>query len=281
MPEGPEIHRAARQLHRAVAGKRVREVVFNAEALGQPDLVAVGKELAGLRVESVGARGKAILTRFESGSVIYSHNQLYGVWMVSQDGSVPETRRSLRLALHTEDGPSALLYSASDIEVLDEESVEAHPYIAALGPDALDPQVTEQDLLRRMESKTVQGRQLANLLLDQGFVAGMGNYLRSEVLFRALLHPRARPRDLGQGARETLAESLLTLPRRSLETAGITNEPAWVERLKAEGAKRPVYRFAVFNRDGAPCLRCETSIQREEVGGRRLYLCPTCQRDPR
>ena len=139
--------------------------------------------MCGRKVKRVRPRGKALLTEL-SDLAIYSHNQLYGRWFVVERGEELQTGRQLRLALHTR-RHACLLYSASDIEVLRAGDVESHSFISKLGPDVLDEATTDQTIATRYAEPQFQGRQLGSLLLDQGFLAGLGNYLRSEILFCA------------------------------------------------------------------------------------------------
>ena len=161
---------------------------------------------------AVEPRGKAMLIRFDNGLNIYSHNQLYGKWMVRRARSYPDTNRQLRLALHTAQ-KSALLYSASDIEVLPDEALGAHPFLRRIGPDVLDADVSPSQITQRLQDKAFYRRQLAILLLDQHFLCGLGNYLRSEILFDAGIYPTCRPTDCSLGSLKHLGESAIALPR--------------------------------------------------------------------
>ncbi|MEX1367362.1 MAG: endonuclease VIII, partial [Nannocystaceae bacterium] len=218
MPEGPEIRRAADRVAKAVVGHPLREVTFAFEHL-QP----FEAPLTTSQVTEVGTRGKAMLTRFACGLTVYSHNQLYGRWMIGASDSPPRTGRSLRFAIV---GPrrAARLYSASEIDVIVTDDVDDDPRVARLGPDALDPEVTVEQVAERLRSRTFGGRQLAALLLDQGFVAGLGNYLRSDILLAAKIHPRRRPRELDPDQQRRLADRILVLTRQSYRTGGITND---------------------------------------------------------
>jgi endonuclease-8 len=216
------------------------------------------------------------LTRFSSGLVVYSHNQLYGKWFVCPAGEPPQTRRQLRFAVHTAE-TSALLYSASDIEVLDEVGLETQRYLARLGPDLLSPDVVVADVVERLKSGAFARRQLGHLLLDQGCLAGVGNYLRSEILYRARVHPAQRPCDLSDATLDRLASTALELSRRSFRTGGVTNDAERVARMKKRGKPRSEYRFLVFARAGERCYRCRQTIVRSDVGSRRLFWCPRCQ----
>lgn len=270
MPEGPEIRRAADRIAAAITGQRLAEVRF-----GLPRLRRFEDELTGAWVVGVETRGKALLIAFDPGLTLYAHNQLYGVWYVRRRGELPNTARSLRVALHTET-ESALRYSASDIAVLDADELLRHPYLARLGPDLLDPSLHWRDLARRLRGPAFRKRSLGALYLDQGFLAGLGNYLRSEILFAAGLHPAQRARDMDRKTCNRLARATLEIGWRAY-LGGVTNPEARVAALKAAGQSRRGYRFAVFGRDGLPCHVCGAVIERIEVGGRRLYRCPSCQ----
>lgn len=274
MPEGPEIHRTAAQLHEALARKQLARVEF-----GLADLKPWEKVLTGRRVRSVQARGKALLTHFDGGHTLYSHNQLYGIWHVVANDAWPETNRSLRVLLENKHA-RALLYSASDIQMIATASAAEHPYLSKLGPDLLDPKTTARDIVRRLQQPAFAGRRLGGLLLDQSAAAGMGNYLRSEVLFGVNLHPDARPKELTARTLERLARMMLTLANRSFRTGGVTAPPRWATPKRRSGRPFEDYRFMVFGKSRQPCPRCQTSIMKETISGRRLYRCPNCQPTP-
>ena len=270
MPEGPEIRRAVDRIAKAVAGRTARRVEFAFERLKPHE-----DALSGRRIRAVEARGKAVLVRFAGDRTIYSHNQLYGRWFVRPAGRLPKTRRSLRLAIHTRER-SALLYSASEIEVLADSELDDHPYLARLGPDPLDPALKPTAVARRARERRFRLRSFAALLLDQGFLAGIGNYLRSEILFFAGLHPRRRPADCTQAELARFGRTALTVTRRSYRTGGITNPRRQAAALRRQGLPRREYRHAVFGRDGA-CRACQTPIVKRSLAGRRAYFCPVCQ----
>ncbi len=270
MPEGPEIRRAADALARAVVGQPLTTVFFAFAGLKRHE-----RMLRGRRIEAITPHGKALLTRFDNGWTLYSHNQLYGVWKVVDAGQRPETARLLRVALETP-RRAILLYSASDVALWRNADLRRHPFLRRLGPDVLDPSLTTAAVGARLEETRFSGRSLAALLLDQGFLAGMGNYLRSEVLFEARLAPRRRPRDLDAAERRRLAKALLAVPRRSYRTRGIQRARGMRDDYLTDtpGA----FRFRVFDRAGEACPGCRRAVIREELAGRRLYWCRDCQR---
>ena len=271
MPEGPEIRLAADQVARALVNHPTTGVHFAFERLKPFESILTGR-----RVVAVETRGKAMLTRFDNNLAIYNHNQLYGKWFVCNTGETPDVGRQLRLAIHNHE-KSALLYSASDIEVLTPQEEPHHPFLSRVGPDVLDETVTPATVRKRLLQPEFCNRQLGVLLLDQRFVAGLGNYLRSDILFVAGLHPAMRPSSCSPDALKTLAQAILKLSRQSYRTSGVTNDLNRARKLKGKGVAYDAYRFHVFNREEQPCYVCNTPIVRITVSGRRLYLCPTCQ----
>lgn len=271
MPEGPEIWRAAQELSNVLKDKKVEDISF-----AFPELQEYEPQLENEKIVSVEPRGKAIITSFSNGLAIYSHNQLYGKWYVRERNKKPETNRQLRMAIHN-DGYSAYLFSASDIEILSEDEVDKHDYVKRLGPDVVHPNTTLGEVLSQYESDKYQNRKITTLLLDQGFLSGVGNYLRSEILFYANAYPFHKLKWYSSKTKEQLAKASLDLSRRSFKTKGITNDPEIVEALKRENAKRLEYRHFVYSRTGNRCYKCGTNIEEDKTGGRKVYYCPSCQ----
>lgn len=270
MPEGPEIRRAADRLAEAVVGKPLVSAWF-----AFPALKRHAKSLAGRRILAIEPHGKALLTRFDHGWTLYSHNQLYGVWKVCDAGRRPDTTRSLRVALETSD-KAILLYSASDIAMWRDADLARHPFLSKLGPDVLDPGLDAATVAKRLQDPRFARRRLEGLLLDQGFLAGMGNYLRAEVLFEAGIATGRKPADLSPDERNRLAAALLDVPRRSYRSRGIAPARGMREDYLTDTADG--FRFHVFDREGEPCTRCGAAIVRSTLAGRRMYACAGCQR---
>ncbi|WP_404377729.1 endonuclease VIII [Vreelandella aquamarina] len=274
MPEGPEIRRAADRIEKQIGGKVLDDVWF-----AFPELSSQASSLIGIKVTAVDTRGKAMLIRFANQRVLYSHNQLYGVWKLHAEDKPPNTSRSLRVRLVAE-GKAASLYSASDISLWRVDELAHHPFLARLGPDLLSQQVSADDVKERLLMPAFKRRSLGALLLDQGLVAGLGNYLRSEILFFSQLHPKQRPSDLTDEQLTLLSSHIVDTTRTAYRTAGVTNQEAWIEQAIASGEPRRQWRFSVFERAGLSCHRCGSIIERMMVGSRRLYRCPQCQPAP-
>lgn len=269
MPEGPEIRLAADKVEKALQGQALTEVFFAFEHLQH-----FSEQLVGATVTGLETRGKALLTHTDQGLTIYSHNQLYGRWMVRKTGEFPNTNRQLRLALHNTTH-SAYLFSASDIDVLETANLLLHPFLARIGPDILG--ATKGEIKAQIHDAKFARRRLGHLLLDQAFLAGMGNYLRSEALFVAGLNPLKRPADCSPEELDLLAETVCTLARQSYRHGGITNNLALAKQLKSEGLPRREFRHWVFSREGKACHQCGETVRKISVATRRLYYCDHCQ----
>ena len=275
MPEGPEIRIAADKIAGLLVNRVTTDVKFSFAHLRRYQ-----KYLTGQRILRVDTRGKAILVRFENDWTIYSHNQLYGRWVVDPRGQPPATNRQLRLAIQNRAG-GAFLFSASEIEVMRADALQQHPFLSKLGPDILNEEPDTNLIVSRLNSRQFRNRQLAGLLLDQGFLAGLGNYLRAEILTLARLHPLRKPSQCNPAELLKLAKEIIRITRRSYRTQGITNPPRIVAKLKSEGKiSRADLRFNTYGRKGEPCHYCGNKIKCINAGGRKMYYCPTCQPAP-
>ena len=276
MPEGPEIFRAARALHQAVVNEPIRLV------LSYPMLRSREKALAGVPIVRVRARSKAILTEFADGTVLYSHNQLYGEWRIHAHNEPPATRQ-VRLSIETANA-RAVLYSATDFAWLRAGEEDRHPYIAKLGPEVLSGYVTAKMLAKRLAE--FPRRILADALLDQKVIAGLGNYLRADILFVAGVDPRTRIAQLEQAALLRIANACKRLTARSVKQCGvvrplveyIASHQDKANHGERDGGAYEASRFYVYNREGKPCWACGTTIRRVTLGGRGLFFCEGCQR---
>jgi endonuclease VIII len=280
MPEGPEVKRSADALAKVLQGHRATDVWFCPIAF--PALKGLAKTLRGHTIESIQPRGKALLVAFSNGWTIYSHNQLYGQWQVvrrtgNTQKSPPESHLQTRMILGTSSA-WAVLYSASDISAWRTNEIHQHPYIAKLGVELLARETKVNKVLEKVNEPRFARRTLGAILNDQSFLAGIGNYLRSDILFVARLAPHHRVGDLPPAARRTLAQAALKVTRQSYRTRGVTNDLALAKILKAQGQDFESYRHWVFAREGLPCRMCDTAIERTDVFGRGLFFCCLCQR---
>ena len=276
MPEGPEIFLASRAVHAAVAQQPIELTLLH------PKLKPQARALRGIQVARVYARSKAMLTEFSNGVVLYSHNQLYGEWVVhSKDEAL--LKRQVRLVINTAQH-QVVLYSATDFAWLQAGAEHAHPYIAKLGLEVLDTSVSAAHIAKRLAQ--FPRRVIADALLDQHVLAGLGNYLRADILLVARVNPLGKIGSLTAAQLLRVAKACKQLTQRSVRQAGVTRP--WAKYLSSKAAMAEMNtnlsyeaaRFYAFDREGAPCWDCATPIVRVTQGGRGLFFCPTCQNAP-
>ena len=271
MPEGPEIRLEADQIQDTLGDGLITEIYFKFEHLKVGERILKGARL--LFVQTV---GKGFILHFDCGFSIYGHNQLYGKWKFVN--TIPQTNRELRLLLRT-NGKFALLYSASDIRFLPTEDVPEIPFVKNnSGLDILNLKPELHQIYEHITQKKFINRSLSGLLLDQKFILGMGNYLRSEVLFLANVHPDVKLNELSSEHIKKLADCVKTVMVQAYEHKGVTNDLERVEEMKRKKFLFEDYRFWVFDRENSFCYLCGSKIIRVEKNSRRLYFCPKCQK---
>lgn len=279
MPEGPEVRNAADKIERVLVNKVLTDVHLYYEPLLSSHHLLQGYQL--LKVRTF---GKAFVLYFSSEICIYVHLQLYGVWRMGRNISKKRNasqqgkgkNRSIRMCLKSETH-YVELYSATDISVWSSDVILKHPFIRKLGPDLLSGTYKAHHISRRLNDSKYKRRQIGHVLLDQHFFAGLGNYLRSEILFVSQLHPKRTLGSLSVEERRRLASQIHIIIYRAYDNRGVTTSPEYVEKKKEIGWSKRSYRHYVFGRVNRKCPICDTQIQKINFSGRRLYLCLTCQ----
>ena len=275
MPEGPETLRQVDELSDVLVGKKLTQVYFYHS---QPDEFRA--KLAKSSVKSIEPHGKAIVINFKNELSIYSHNNLYGKWKVlsHEEALKKNPFASLRLSLSTKK-IHACLFSASDIEVIPTNQLSAHPYIKSLGPNCLDKDLDWKNIKNRLTEAKFQKRKIKALLLDQKFVAGIGNYLRNEILFDSGIMPELKVFEISDKKLDNLAKSIISIPKRSYLQSGFTRKKSEYENLLKSHNEPAKLRFYVYGRMNLPCYKCQTKIKRLDSSNQPMYICPVCQSD--
>ena len=271
MPEGPEIRRAADRISKVLIGKEIIESKFYYERIKDKEEIVKNKN-----IKEITTRGKAMLIRFMNDWSMYSHNQLYGRWTVNLNTTKIKSSRALRVVFTT-NKHTVRLWSATDIDLIPTTEENEHSFLKKLGPDVLNESCGFELIEERLTSKSFHKKKASTLMLDQTVFAGLGNYLRSEILFDAKIHPDDRPFDLDKARITQWAKSIKAISHLAYKTGGFTVSKSFAERNKANGEPRKSYRHAVFMRHQYECLNCKSRIERKWYGKRKLDYCPSCQ----
>jgi formamidopyrimidine-DNA glycosylase len=154
---------------------------------------------------------------------------------------------------------------------------DADGILGRLGPEPLAPAFTAAALFKQMQDRS---RQVKPLLLDQAFVAGLGNIYTDEALWEAKIHPCRLADSLAPEEARALHAGIRRVLRRGLKNLG-TSLGTGKANFYSVGRRRGRNRdeLKVFRRTGEPCLRCTTPIQRLVVGQRATHICPECQKE--
>ena len=297
MPEGPEVQRSADLLHDALAGHTIR--TFDARTKAARAWLAEHEgAFEGRRVERVWAHGKHLVGQVEGGLFFHSHYLMWGRWhVVPLDAEEVATRDRRERARIVTDDAAALLYSAPTFDVGEGDPYAAIPALPRLGPDVLDEPFDADAFLRRLALDP--DRTVGAALLDQTVAAGIGNYLRAEILYACRMDPWRLVGEMDEAERGCLAEAVPRLCRLAYEARGRTVP----EAVQAEMAADRDLRYSphahawntrhwVFRRTNLPCLTCDDYVRQlhqvtreyedDETGEmvekkRIVYFCPTCQ----
>ncbi len=268
MPEGDTLARTAAGLRPYLVGRTV-----TAARTGGPGPVPRIERLVGARIEGVEAIGKHLLIDLDDGLVLRTHLGMHGSWHRYRPGERwrrPPARARLVLAVP---GAVAVCFDAPTVELFERRAEALHRVLRRLGPDLLDPAFDAQDVLRRLRDRSRAGLTIAEALLDQRALAGIGNVIKNETLYLERVDPFARVDAIDDTA---LARLVATARRLLLENAAPTKGP---ERVTTGRDRRAVGPLWVYGRAGRPCRRCGTIVRSRRHGAlpRNTWWCPTCQ----
>jgi endonuclease VIII len=273
MPEGDTIFRAARTLNRALAGRKIVrfESVF-------PSLTRIHEDtpVTGRAIESVTAAGKHVLMRFSGDLVLRTHMRMNGSWHVYRPGERwLRPRRDMRIVIGTE-AFEAVGFNVPVAEFLRGAAVNRQEDLRKMGPDLLGESFDAAEAVRRLRGRATA--EIADALLNQRVVAGIGNVYKSEVLFLCRVDPFAGVNSIS----DDLLRCLVATARQHLQANVIDPTAAIVTYRGYRRTTRradPGERLYVYGRAGRPCRRCGTPIAVRAQGrdARLTYWCPTCQ----
>jgi endonuclease VIII len=258
VPEGDTVFNTAQVLHTALAGRQLTGADFRVPRLATADLT-------GWTVLESVSRGKHLLLRLDSPGhdrklTLHSHLRMDGSWRVYQPGAAPRPAHTVRVVLRTDEAV-AVGYHLHDLTLV--PTGQEHTLVGHLGPDLLGPDWDPAEAVRRIRENP--SASIAEALLDQRNLAGIGNLYKCEVLYLRGLHPW-RPVSTVDDL-----PAVVDLAHRLL----VANKGRWTQ--STTGSLHRGGTTYVYGRRAQPCRRCGTAIQKAEQGERITYWCPRCQ----
>jgi len=278
MPELPEVETIARYLRdgkdgKPLVGQTIQSVeVFWEKSIAEPAVAQFRQQISGQSVREVARRAKFLILRLDFEYLLF-HLRMSGDLRIepeqSEDGQVRPVAVHDRLVFHLSQGERLVF---NDPRKFGRAWLvrDTTPVFAGLGPEPLAEDFSAQDFYQRLHA---HHRQLKPLLLDQKFIAGLGNIYTDEALHLARLHPN----QISAGVRLHEAENLWQAIRSVLQE-GIRRNGASIDWVYRGGDFQNSFR--VYQRTGLPCPVCGTAIVRTVVGQRGTHYCPVCQPKP-
>jgi formamidopyrimidine-DNA glycosylase len=277
MPELPEVETIARTLRPDLVGATILEADLRwARTLATPSPRKFKEQIRGQKILGVGRRAKYLNIQLSDFS-LFVHLRMSGDLYIKEVDYTPEKHDRLVLDLTPgpfpfREGERALAKKLifNDTRKFGRVWLTDDPdsVIGALGPEPFSEEFTPEWLYENLRKRN---RQLKPLLLDQTFLAGMGNIYTDEALHMAKLHPLAASASVGRAQARGLHEAIRLVLGEGIRRNGASID--WVYR----GGEFQNY-FRVYDREGKPCPVCGTKIQRLVVGQRGTHVCPKCQK---
>ncbi|HEV7745897.1 MAG TPA: DNA-formamidopyrimidine glycosylase family protein [Pyrinomonadaceae bacterium] len=303
MPEGPEVRKYADALDAVLTGRVITSLTARTRE-ARAWLQGNEKRLRGRRISRVFSHGKHLIGLIEGGFFFHSHLMMWGRWQTFGPEAPVEKDRRERARIVVEGG-AALLFSAPIFNVGEGDPYRLIENLASLGPDVIpyDGDFGEVEFRRRLLLPEHHEITIGAALLNQRILAGLGNYLRAEVLFSCRLNPWRKVEALTKKDLQCLTKTAPALARRAYEHSATASD---AERDRMRNDMALVYqpgreygtRHLVFRRTNLPCLQCGEPIKQlrqktfnaeltgnEEDGEskpeertRIVYFCAKCQK---
>ncbi|MBX4201646.1 bifunctional DNA-formamidopyrimidine glycosylase/DNA-(apurinic or apyrimidinic site) lyase [Candidatus Saccharibacteria bacterium] len=291
MPELPEVETIRAGLSKLLPGKEVKDVWFDWEKSFPNAPADVARFLVGARIDKVRRRAKVLIIELSGGWALIVHlkmtgqlvfvgkDERFGAGHPSKDmvGELPA--KSTRVVLDFTDG-SKLYFNDQRkfgwIRLLPAIEIPEIDFFKKVGPEPLDDNFTVSVFIDRLMHR--KNSNIKAVLLDQTVVAGIGNIYADEALWAAKIHPSTLAGDVPKPKLVLLHNAIREVLALSIAKGGSTDR----NYVDAEGKKGSYLAFAnVFRKEGQPCPRCGTPIEKIRVAGRGTHICPHCQGAPK
>jgi formamidopyrimidine-DNA glycosylase len=274
MPELPEVETVRRGLEALIVGKTIERITVTlGRIIRKPDDVEQFKLLLeNVTIDEVQRRGKYLLIGAGPYTLV-SHLRMegrYGLYSAEEP-----VEKHTHVIFHFTDG-TELRYKDvrqfGTMDLLPRNDFTELPGVATLGPEPLDAEFTVE-ALRRQIAKRRSGK-IKALLLDQTFVAGLGNIYVDEVLFVSGIHPEASVTNLTDQQIELLQQAIVEVLEQSVALGG-SSIKSYVNGYGQGGMMQ--HQLRVYGHENEPCPKCGTEIVKTRVAGRGTHFCPNCQ----
>lgn len=274
MPELPEVETVKRSLQKLAVGQTIINVeVFLPKIVSPYPPEHFKAVVTGLKLENFQRRGKYLLAYLNRGMALVMHLRMTGR-LVYLDANSPLPKYT-HVLFYMDSGHRlafADMRQFGHVTLLSQTEVDSLPALTKLGPEPLEKHFSVQYMAERLKKRRTK---IKGLLLDQTFVAGLGNIYVDESLHRAHIHPERTAADLSMDEISALYHSIIAVLKQGIKNRG-TSFSDYVDGEGKKGSNQN--ELTAYQREGEPCLYCGNIILRKKVVGRSSYYCPHCQR---
>ena len=275
MPELPEVQTIVDDLNSAdLIGRRITGArVFWPRTIAEPTPQSFCRRIKGCKFTAIGRRGKYLVFDLNDGNTLLLHLRMSGRLQIASASATRNKHEHVILSL--DDGRQLRFHDPRKFGRL---NLVKNPgrILDRLGPEPLAAGFTAQTLGKLLQNRK---RMLKPLLLDQAFIAGLGNIYVDEALWEARLHPCRQASTLAKQEIKALRLAIPRVLKRGLKNLGTslgTGEANFYSVANRRGRNKD--QLKVFRRTDLPCPRCKAKIERIMVGQRSTHICPVCQK---
>jgi len=275
MPELPEVETVRKTLLKLVQGKEIRDIDVFYEKMIHFDIEEFTSLLIGKQIKHINRYGKYLL--FEIGDyILVSHLRMEGKYFIKK---LEEDRSKHEHVIFYFNDDTTMRYHDTrkfgTFDLIRKDKFDTFYPIQKLGPEPFFKEMTKEYLFKKLRNKTIS---IKSALLDQTIIAGLGNIYVNEVLFYTKLHPTTPSNKITKKQCQMIIDASVKVLQKAIDLGGTTIR-SYTSSLGVTG--RFQNDLFVHDRENEPCKICNTSIQKEKVGGRGTYYCPSCQNKKR
>jgi len=272
MPELPEVETVARGLRKKAVGHTIEKLVLHRSGLRFAFPIHMAMAVEGQKITKISRRSKYILIHLKDGGVILLHLGMSGRLFFHKDDYTPVKHDHVQFYL--DNGTCLIFNDARRFGVLDylEPKQKQHKLLDNIGTDPFDDTLTPQWLLEKFRKRQTP---LKNLLMDQKIIAGLGNIYVCEALFESKLWPARLGSSVTLPEMKKLVPAIHKVLKAAIEAGGSSLR----DYVQVDGEMGFFQdKFKTYGREGKPCPRCKTPIERFVQQGRSTFACPNCQK---
>ena len=274
MPELPEVETIRRSLEAKALGQVIRKVtVIHEKTIRKPHPDVFVSCLQGQEITGFNRLGKYLMMEIGCSKVLVIHLRMTGR-LIYTESSIPVTKHT-RIIFYLDHGQELHFQDIrkfGTMHLLRRQELQSFPPFRALGYDALDPRLSLDIFINMLKGRRGQ---VKGLLLNQSFIAGIGNIYANEILWKAGIHPQRTANSLDIEEQQKLYQAIRDVLKSAVSHRGTTLRD-YVDGDGKHGEFQNLLR--VHSREGKPCPLCGNSIARIKQGGRSSYYCPICQK---